>query len=97
MVEALEAGSGVLLTLLNPLAAVSGPASGRVPITCQGPNFHQIDDCCPADHVAHRMCYAPAQISAETSVQKQLAYLSGTTQARDNGRFVNYTGEDYPW
>jgi hypothetical protein len=37
------------------------------------------------------------QISSEVSVQRQLAYLSGVTQATDNGRFVNNIGADMPW
>ncbi len=43
-----------------------------------------------------RTAFVP-QFSPEASVQKQLAYLSGVTQAMDNGRFVDYDGKDMPW
>ena len=46
--------------------------------------------------LAKRTAFVP-QFTPEASVQKQLAYLSGTTQATDNGRFVDYDGKDMPW
>ena len=47
-------------------------------------------------HLTQRAACVP-QFTPEASVQKQLAYLSGVTQATDNGRFVDYAGKDMPW
>jgi hypothetical protein len=38
-----------------------------------------------------------AQISPEKSVSSQLAYLATASQARDNGRFVDYNGNTMDW
>ena len=42
-------------------------------------------------------CIVPSQISAEKSVSSQLAYLAKASQARDNGRFVDYNGNTMEW
>ena len=40
---------------------------------------------------------ADAQITTEESVSSQLAFLATASQARDNGRYVDWNGDTMDW